>query len=649
MLGIALLAPTTQEAAGADIEATRQAFLEASTALDTDPVAYTTRRAALDTYVLAPYLDYRRLQANWGAVDTDSARRFLAGEATTQLGAQFRREYLAELARRGDWTAFLSFDESSSAGGEPLRCLRARALLATGQSEAARGLLLELWSTGRNLPGECDLPLASARTNGWLTDSVLWQRLRLAADAGNTGLARYLAGLLPPAQRPDADRLARALSEPEASLVAAAGWPDSEACREATVLALRQRGRADVAGAIGHWQRLEPRFTFSPADRSAVLGALALYSAVSYRPDAGSWLARIPPGERSGQLLDWNLRAALVQQDWATVLRLADELPPPLATESRTLYWRARALAGLQRKVESREAYAALARQPNFHGFLAADEVEATYALCPKEIQSDAARSAALLQDIGAARALELHAVGWTTDAVRAWDHVLATLDDADRLQLVRLASDQGWYDRGPLALTAGDDVRHYTLRFPLAEADVVRRESALNRLDPAWAFALIRAESAWQTEVRSAANAVGLMQLLPATGRQMARELGVPWTSSAMLADGPTNIRLGTRYLAQQADRFNGSMWLASAAYNAGRTPVQRWWQERGSLPPDLFIEAIPYRETREYVMRVLAFSVIYDWRLNGQVRTLSSRLAMPFNAGTSAGRLVTPTCPRP
>ncbi|MEZ5565680.1 MAG: lytic transglycosylase domain-containing protein [Gammaproteobacteria bacterium] len=165
-------------------------------------------------------------------------------------------------------------------------------------------------------------------------------------------------------------------------------------------------------------------------------------------------------------------------------------------------------------------------------------------------------------------------------------------------------------------------------MRFPIVERKTVERESAANGLDPVWTLALIRAESAWQTDARSPANAWGLMQLLPTTGKRMARELGVDWRGTSTLLDPATNIRLGTRYLAQQAERFDGSPWLATAAYNAGPTPVTRWLSERGALPPDIFIETIPYRETREYVMRVLAFSAIYDWRLDGKARKLSSRM---------------------
>jgi soluble lytic murein transglycosylase len=313
------------------------------------------------------------------------------------------------------------------------------------------------------------------------------------------------------------------------------------------------------------------------------------------------------------------------------VLKIAEGLPAPLADASRPRYWRARALAGVERDAEARDLYAVLASEATFHGFLAADWLDAPYAICPKEIATDPARAATLRGQTDVARALELQAVGRRVEANRAWDFALGNLSETDRLQLALLASEQGWHDRVAFALASGDNLRHYALRFPLAERETVEREAALNKLDPAWTLALVRAESAWQPDVRSAANAWGLMQLLPATGQQMARQLGVNWQGLSTLLDPQTNIQLGSRYLAQQSERFQGSSLLATAAYNAGPTPVQRWLAERGALPADVFVETIPYRETRDYVARVQAFSVIYDWRLHGKVRPLSSRLTLP------------------
>ncbi len=649
LVGLLLLAAASLHADAERVVADREAFLTASALVSSDPDRYEDQRRQLDGYVLAPYLDYARLRRDLATVDAAAARRFLDPEATTQLGAQFRGEYLLELARRGDWPGFLAFDNATAGTTTLLRCQRLQALLATGKTSEARAELTTLWATGQSLPDACDEPVAAARSRGWLTAELVWQRLRLAVEAANPALVSYLARLLPEEQRGDGERLARALTDPKATLVAAANWPDQPLYREAVVVALRRHARTDIASAIGHWSTLGPRFGFTASDRVSILQSLALYAAVAYRSDAESWFEEVPVERRTEQLMDWQLRAALAVEDWATVLKITDGLPATLAGTSRPRYWRARALAGLERDAEARNLYAVLATEATFHGFLAADWLGAPYAICPKEITPDATRVAALRSQTNVARALELHAVGQRVEANRAWDFALGELTEADRLQLALLASEQDWHDRVAFALASGDNLRHYSLRFPLAERPTVERESTLNKLDPAWTLALIRAESAWQPDVRSGANAWGLMQLLPATGQQMARQLGVNWRGTSTLLDPQTNIQLGSRYLAQQSERFQGSSLLATAAYNAGPTPVKRWLAERGALPADVFVETIPYKETRDYVARVQAFSVIYDWRLHGEVRPLSSRLTLPGDrepAGKSA-ELRSVACP--
>src|SRR5690606_28864433 len=166
----------------------------------------------------------------------------------------------------------------------------------------------------------------------------------------------------------------------------------------------------------------------------------------------------------------------------------------------------------------------------------------------------------------------------------------------------------------------------------PLDHAAVIRREAGRHGLDPAWIAAQIRAESTFTPHARSAADARGLMQVLPATGATVARRLGRAWRGAASLYEPETNIVLGTAYPDQRLEK-HGTPYHAIAAYNAGPTPVARWNAERPDLPADLWIETISYHETREYVPRVLAFSVLYDWRLDGEARRLSDRLLGKFD----------------
>jgi len=267
-----------------------------------------------------------------------------------------------------------------------------------------------------------------------------------------------------------------------------------------------------------------------------------------------------------------------------------------------------------------------LAQEANFHGFLAADWLQQPYTICPREYAADAAQEAALRPLL--ARAFEFFALDRLPEARREWDFAMPSLNAGQRRTAANLASTVGWYDRAVYTLNQGDDLHLYTLRFPLARHDQIVRAANSAGIDPAWAYAIIRAESAWTADAHSGADAWGLMQLLPGTAAQLAKANKVRYGGAHDLLDPDTNITLGTRYLGNMAEHYDGSPWLASAAYNAGVDPVGRWIDARDTLEPDFFIETIPYKETREYVSRVLAFSVIYDWRMHGSASPLSAKL---------------------
>lgn len=147
-----------------------------------------------------------------------------------------------------------------------------------------------------------------------------------------------------------------------------------------------------------------------------------------------------------------------------------------------------------------------------------------------------------------------------------------------------------------------------WELLYPLAYWDAVQELSAARGLDPHLVAAVMREESAFGAGAISRAGARGLMQLMPATARRVARSLALPDPRPEGLHAPSLNLTLGTAYLAQVLEDFGGNLYLALAAYNAGPQPVRRWREQTPIADPDRFIEAIPYAETREYVKRVLA-----------------------------------------
>ncbi|MGA9334385.1 MAG: transglycosylase SLT domain-containing protein, partial [Rudaea sp.] len=305
-----------------------------------------------------------------------------------------------------------------------------------------------------------------------------------------------------------------------------------------------------------------------------------------------------------------------------------DALSREQRADEHWIYMRARVLAKLGRRDEAAKLFATIAGEANFHGFLAADWLDQPYMICPAQPPSDIRGEDALENDSNLARAFEFFALKQLPESRREWNFAMLRLTAQQRRLAADLAARLGWIDRAIYTFGQGDDMQQYALRFPLARRSQLVADAHAAGIEPAWAYAILRAESAWTTDAHSGANAYGLMQLVPDTARRVAKVENLAFPGASALFDPELNITLGTHYLGDMAVRYDGSPWLASAAYNAGPAPVAKWINERDTLAPDFFIETIPYRETRAYVARVLAFSVIYDWRLHGSAIALSSRL---------------------
>lgn len=369
---------------------------------------------------------------------------------------------------------------------------------------------------------------------------------------------------------------------------------------------------------------------------------IALWSVASYLPGSAQRLAAVPAAAYDERLHEWRVREALARNDRPAALAAIRAMPAAQRAKSKYAYFEGRLAELAGDTATGRERYAAAAREADYHGFLAADRIDAPYALCPWRLAHDPADLAKVVSDASFRRALLLYRVdrpGW---AAREWKDALTRFDDAQRhIAIARAQEDAGWFDRAVFYLGGDkpDELRLYDLRFPLEHEAVLRREAARHKLDPAWIAAQIRAESTFTAHARSGADARGLMQVLPTTGAAVARRLGMPWRGPASLYDPETNIILGTAYLRQMLDKY-GAPHIAIAAYNAGPTPVARWQAERPGLDPDFWIETMNYHETRDYVPRVLAFSVLYDWRLDGDARRLTDRLHGRFDGPRKAFR---------
>ncbi len=589
--------------------------------------ADTAQYARLVDHPLYGWIEYASLRRDIDTLPDTRGQSFLTRYKGQPVAEAFRATWLASLARRQEWPAFLAA-WSPSITSTSLHCAQLDARQATGKVDAQwiREMQAIWGSTGKSLPEDCDRPIVVLAAHGGLPPKLRWERIDKAAGEWNAGVMRTAATGLPVDQRALAEQYAgfmRAVTEQ------ALTWPKTDRSRWVASQGLARLGKRQPDAAEAQLPEYANALDFTEADKGRVLYQVALWTVASYDPGSERRLAAVPAASYDERLHAWQVREALSRSDWPVALAAIRAMPDEQRTDARWTYFEARLLELTGDKAAANAAYQRAARIPEFHGFLAADRLDQPYALCPWLPNDSAAAKAAVARDPSLVRAIDLYQIGRKGWAIREWKDALTRFDDTQRRIAVDIAQDHGWYDRGVFGLgRTPDERRLYALRFPLHHDQTIRREAASNGLDPAWVAAEIRAESIFDIRARSPANARGLMQVLPGTGATVSRQLGLAWGGTDSLYDADTNIVLGTAYLRQLLDKYGGRPYWAIAGYNAGPRPLQRWQSERPTMDPDFWIETISYKETREYVARVLAFSTIYDWRLNGDAVRLTDRM---------------------
>ncbi|KRA76075.1 lytic murein transglycosylase [Lysobacter sp. Root667] len=585
--------------------------------------------ADLARHPLYGWVEYAGLRRNIDTLSNAQAQNFLSRYGDQAAGTAFREIWLAATARREDWPAFIAAWKPELAKNTSLRCAELSARQALRRADAQWTLDAQaVWTAnGKALPNECDAPMALLAAQGGLSDEQRWQRIDAAAAEGLPAVMRSAARGLPADQQAQANDYAAFLDGVNER---ALNWPKTERSRRMASYGLARLGKSAPDAAEAQLPKYASALGFSDEDRGRVLYQTALWTVASYGPESAQRLNAVPAVSYDERLHEWRAREAMARSDWAGALAAIRKMGPKQRADSRWQYFEARLSERAGDKAGADRLYREAARKPEFHGFLAADRVGLPYALCPLIPNDSAAAKAAIARDPALLRAMGLYKIERKSWAIREWDDALSRYDDNQRRIAVEVAQSYGWFDRAVFSLGKGkpDELRLYNLRFPLHHDATIRRESAKNDLDPAWVAAEIRAESVFDPNARSGANAMGLMQVVPATGANVSKRLGLPWGGAASLYDSDTNIILGTAYLRELLDKYGGQPYFAMAGYNAGPAPLARWQSQRPGMDADFWIETISYKETREYVARVLAFSVLYDWRLNGDAMNMTDRM---------------------
>ncbi|MCV2217227.1 lytic transglycosylase domain-containing protein [Thauera sp. Sel9] len=552
---------------------------------------------------------------------------FLQREAGTVLAERLRAEWLRRLATDGDWTRFAALYPGLQNPDREMRCTAWTARLMTGDTRALDEVALE-WRTLDNAPAACDTALRATHATGRVDDDALWRRARHQADTRKPDDALLSWSWLP-------TEIAPAAADAEQALRSSAAWLDrlpanfavTRAGRELVLAALTRIAWQDAR--LAHACLLQLQDRLGSEERGDIQAVIAMHAAIDQMPEAMAFYRAVGNAELTPLQRAWRVRAALRAGDWAAVRTAIEALPESERQQPEWTYWLGRAHAATGRAGDAEALFSHIAAEPHFYGILAAEELGRPFALPASGDSLAVPPLDEAENDPALRRALALYRLGLRTEATREWSWALRGRDETFRLAAAHLALRNELYDRAINSAELSNPRANYALRFLTPYRELIEPQVHMQGLDLGWVYGLMRQESRFVVPARSSAGAQGLMQVMPATGKWVANKIGLRGYHPRQLNDPNTNVLLGTSYMRLILNDLDDHPVLASAGYNAGPGRARRWRDDK-PLEAAIYIETIPFNETRDYVKKVMVNAIIYGAMFEHRPQSLKTRLGV-------------------
>ena len=571
-------------------------------------------RKKLKNYPLAPYVTLKTLRRFPYLSNQPQIDDFLTQYSGTPLDRPLRKVWLEYLAKEQQGKLFLQYYQDI--GNVPLHCHWLRFRLQAGEDKEEILLAVnKLWLVGKSQPKACDPLFSVWKKAGKLTESLIYERLKLAANGGKHTLIPYLKKQLPSEKQYLADlwlKVRRSPSYVTKIQLFKNRFPELE--NEILIYGLRRLVWRDRDLALSAWQKLAKTRTFTELQELRVKERFAVALAVANHSEAGEWLDKAVATSQDIEVLRWQLAHVLRQRNWHKVNEVAERGYSVAQNEHVFQYWLARSFAELGKQKSADEHFSELAKQRHYYGFMSSAKLSKAPAMLDAAAQYGPDQLTEVRQHPAALRAFEFLQLKRLTNARREWRYLLTQLSAEQQTKAAVLADSWGWHDQAIRTFSYSGYLNDVKRRFPTAYSDSILKHAKAVKVEPEWAFAITRRESAFMPDANSSAGAKGLMQVMPNTAKYLEKKR----VKNALLFKPDFNIELGTRYLRYLLGRMGNNPVLATASYNAGWRRVQNWLPKTNDVPFDVWVESIPYKETREYVKAVLTYKQIYAWQID-------------------------------
>ena len=606
-------APTLADRGDAAFLSAREAFRNG------ERVRLGRQMEALQGHPLQPWAEYWALRLRLDDGDANGVPDYLGRHPDAYLAEKLRGDWLRVLGKNSDWESFQRERPALALPDAEVNCYAAQ---AARTPDAVR----TLWNSSQDLPQACEVLVDQLVAAGDLTVEEVWQRVRRLFEAKRVGAARSAAAYLPASEGFDGRGLESIAQSPARHLDRLpAAFAARRGGREVALFAVQRLARNDPQDAAKRFGRVESHF--NAEERAYAWGQLAWQAALRHQPEALAWYDKAAGTILSEEQMAWQIRAALRVHDWGVVRRAIATMPPTASAQPDWTYWQARALAAQGRPDEARAHYLKIAGQPNFYGNLADEELGRVVEVPPRAVAPSIEELALAAANPGLQRALALFRVDMRVEGVREWVWSLRGMDDRTLLAAAEFAKRHEVWDRAINTADRTQTQHNFSLRYIAPFSDRVLPKADELALNNGWVYGLMRQESRFIMNAKSSVGAKGLMQLMPATAKWVAKKINLSNFHPARVTEMDTNVTLGTHYMKMVLESLDNHPVLASAAYNAGPGRARKWRAER-PLEGAIYAETIPFSETRDYVKKVMSNAIYYNTLFEGKPQSLKGAM---------------------
>ena len=625
-----LLISTTSFASALSLDAQREVFAETLALQEKEEWQKANQNIQkISEYPITYLAEYYYLKANMDTVSDQAILDFIAKNKGKVVADDLQRSYLFHLSKEKDWAQFMTAYPRMP-NNRILKCHYLEAAIATGNSKKAWPDAQKYWLSSTSLPNACDDVYVFYQDSKQLTQDDVWQRFELGFVNNKRGLMRFLMA------RMDKDRLALAkqlydLHEKPATLLNSNLFTSrSVASFNFLIPTINRLANQDLAKAMEFYNFYTKKIAFTDSEEKQVKKQFARIIVQRNKSQYFTWLDKELGELGNVSLIEQRIRYAIKRNDWKNIEFWISKLPKAKRNSSDWLYWQARVLENAGKSEKANAIFQKVARNRNFHGFMAAQKLGVDFSLNSQEIVEKKGSLTGLEGQLSVIEELLYHELN--VPAKRQWQRLLSNQNKTKQQQLGLYAYNHDWPYLSVLASINSKSWNALNIRFPNAKSELFVEAAKQYNVEPTYIYAITRRESSFDQHAKSPVGASGYMQLMPKTAEETAKKIGLTeYSDVEQLNQGEINVQLGTAYFNGLLTRYDGNRVLATAAYNAGPHRVERWTsaeKKKGNkgIEIDSWIDTIPFYETRAYVQNVLAYNVIYQHVFGKPLKFLKS-----------------------